>query len=431
MKSKIHYVVNATIMRQDYTLELLRKDMKSLVIIILLLPLSLCYAQVPPAPGATITFYITDENLVTDHRAVMEISTAGLVDFTIDGTPIPGPSTMVETGIDTGVFQLELTLPDSVNGQPLQNGNIVLMTYHQSADYSGNPTTLTQSVVLSNIPAGPIQSSASNVRIGRYFNLVIDAPNFNLDSQTPDDIPLSLVEVHMGGVDTTLANSAFVTNTGTLRETGPDTGIFQTTFKIPTFIDSFPVQIGSILEFTFHDPSYPSRTESSVFVQVGGGGSYATITPPTPAGPIQPNLKIQTTNPLGSIVNYLNSTVLQGLVEPHCYPVSDSFFAMGTTTVTCAARDQSGNSVLKSFSVTVTQQKNTIPHWVTNLASFWCNNSINDNDFKTSLKYLIANKIVFVSHSQTGTLDKSYACLWVNDKITDDQVSNLFYQLTQ
>jgi hypothetical protein len=304
------------------------------------------------------------------------------------------------------------------------------MTYHQSADYSGNPTTITQSVVLSDIPASPIQSSAPNVGIGRYFTLVINAPNFNLDSQTPDDIPLNLVEVHMGGVDTTLADSAFVTPTGTLRETGPNTGIFQTTFKMPTFIDGFPVQIGSILEFTFHDPSI-SGTESSVFVQVGGGGSYASITPTTPTGPIQPNLTVQTTNPAGSLVNYLNSTALQGLVEPICYPSSGSFFPMGTTTVTCSARDQSGNSVIKSFSVTVTQQHNSIPHWVTNLASFWCSNSISDNDFKTTLKYLIANKIVFVSQSQTGTLDKSYACLWANGQITDDQVSNLFYQLTQ
>jgi hypothetical protein len=404
--------------------------MKSLVaIIILLLPLSICYAQVP-VPGAVLTFYITDENLSTEHRAVMEISTSGLVDFTIDGTPIPGPSTMVETGVDTGVFQLQLTLPDSVNGRPLQNGDVVLMTYHQPADYSGHPQTITQSVVLNSIPAGPIQSSDTNVRIGRYFTLMINAPDFNLDSQVPNDIPLNLVEVNMGGVDTTLADPAFVTNTGSLRETGANTGIFQATFKIPTSIDGFPVLIGSTLEFTFHDPSEPQPSESSVYVQVGGT-SQGTIST-TPASPIQPpNFTVHTANPSGSTVNYLNSTVLQGLVDPTCYPASGSFFPMGITTVSCAARDQYGNSVLKSFSVTVTQQSNSIPHWVTNLASFWCSNAISDNDFKTTLKYLIANKIVFVSQSQTGTLDKSYACLWANGKITDDQVSNLFYQLTQ
>jgi len=400
-----------------------------LVAVVLLLPLSTCYAQAPPVPGAVLTFYITDENLVTDHRGVMEISTAGLVDLTINGTPVPGPSTMIETGIDTGVFQIQLTLPDSVGGQPLQNGDVVVLTYHQAADYSGNPTTVTQSAVLNNIPAAPIQSSASNVIIGRYFTLEINAPDFNLDSQTPDDIPLNLVEVHMGGVDTTLSNPAFVTDTGTLRETGRNTGVFQTTFKMPTSINGFPVEIGSVLEFIFNDPSLSPPTRYSVFVQVGSS-SQGTISTNTPA-PVQPNITVQTEDSTGSIVNYLNSTVLQSFVNPTCYPGSGTFFSMGVTTVTCAGNDQYGNSLLKSFSVTVTQQHNTIPHWVTNLASFWCNNSITDNDFKTTLKYLISNKIVHVSQSQTGTLDKSYACLWASGKVTDNQVSNLFYQLSQ
>jgi hypothetical protein len=400
--------------------------MKSLVIVFLLLPLSICYGQ-PPAPNTAITFYITDENLVTDHRGIMEISTAGLVDFTINGIPIPGPSTMVETGVDTGVFQLQLMLPETVGGKPLQNGDVVLMTYHQSADYSGNPQTITQSVVLSNIPASPIESSDQNVRIGRDFTLVLNAPNFNLDSQVPDDIPLNLVEVHMGGVDTTLADPAFHVNTGALRETGPNTGVFEATFKIPTAIDGFPVDIGSTLEFTFHDPSEPSNSESSVFVHVG---TYQGTTP-SMIRHVPPNITIQTTDPSGSIVDFLNSTVLQGFVEPTCFPSSGSFFPIGTTTVTCAAKDQAGNSVLKSFAVTVSKQNNSIPHWITKMASLWCNGAISDDDFKTAMKFLISNKIVLVSESQnqTSVLDKSYACLWATGKITDDQVSNLFYQI--
>src|SRR5574340_207819 len=136
--------------------------MKHLLPILLLLPVSLCFAQ-STAPGSVLTFYITDENLVTDHRCVMTLSTARLVDFTFNGTPIPGPSSMVETGIDTGVFQLQLTLPSSVNGRPLQNGDVVLMTYHQPADYSGNPQTLTQSVTLSSIPTTPVEPSQQSI----------------------------------------------------------------------------------------------------------------------------------------------------------------------------------------------------------------------------------------------------------------------------
>jgi len=408
---------------------MLNKIMKSLVtIILLLLPLSICYGE-PPAPNTVLTFYITDENLVTDHRGVMIISTRGLVDFTINGIPISGPSTMVETGVDTGVFQLQLTLPETVNGKPLQNGDVILMTYRQSADYSGHPQTITQSVVLNSIPSSPITSSAGNVRIGRDFTLVLNAPNFNLDSQVPDDIPLNLIEVRMGGLSTTLADSAFHVNTGALRETGPNTGVFEATFKIPKEIDGVQVEIGSILEFTFKDTSQPIPSESSVFVHVG---NYQAITAATTSRQIPPNITVQTTNPLGSIVDFLNSTALQGLAEPTCFPSSGSFFPIGTTTVTCAAKDLSGNSVLKSFPVTVEKQNNSTPHWITKLASLLCNGNISDDDFKMALKFLVSNKIIFVSESSHPvTLDKSYACLWVNGRITDDQVSNLFYQITR
>src|SRR5579872_6550888 len=243
--------------------------MKGFLVIFLLLPMALSYAE-PATPGTVITFYVTDSNLSTDHRAVMNISTSGLVDFTINGTPVSGPGEMVETGIDTGVFQLQLTLPDSVNGKPLQDGDVVLMTYHQRADNSGNPTDVTQSVVLTGAPSSPVESSAPNVRIGQYFKLSIYAPNYNLDSQTPDDIPLSMIEVHMGGVQTTLADSAFQVNPYTLRETGPNTDTFEVNVKIPKSVGGFPVDIGSTLEFRFKDPSFPS----SVFVTVGG--SYGT-----------------------------------------------------------------------------------------------------------------------------------------------------------
>ncbi|HJW19033.1 MAG TPA: hypothetical protein VJ571_00570, partial [Candidatus Nitrosotalea sp.] len=246
-----------------------KSNLKGFFIVLLLLPMYLSYAE-PATPGTVLTFYVTDSNLSTDHRAVMTISTSGLVDFTINGVSISGPDEMVETGIDTGVFQLELTLPDSVGGKSLQNGDVVLMTYHQRADNSGNPTDVTQSVVLSSAPPSPVESSSPNVRIGQYFKLDIYAPNYNLDSQTPDDIPLSMIEVHLGGAQTTLSDSAFDVNPYTMRETGPNTDTFEVNVKIPKSIAGFPVEMGSTIEFRFDDPNMPS----SVFVTVGGG-SYS------------------------------------------------------------------------------------------------------------------------------------------------------------
>jgi hypothetical protein len=428
-------------MRYNYTYIVVNSVMKYFVLVLLLLPISICYAQ-SAVPGTVLTFYINDENLVTDHRGVMTLSTAGLVDFTIDGTPIPGPSSMVETGIDTGQFFLQLTLPSSVNGRPLQNGDVVLMTYHQPTDNNGNPQTITQSVVLSSTPsaiqspspstAPPSQagqSSTQSVNIGQYFTLQVYAPNYNLDSQVPDDIPLNLVQVNMEGVSTTLADSAFQTSTGTLRETGPNTDTFAATFKIPREIDGFPVEIGSTLEFTLEDNSQPIPSESSIFVTIGT--HYQNAAPAAPSVAVPHNITVQTTSTSGTSVDFINSAILQGLVNPVCYPSSGSFFSIGTTTVTCSAINQEGNSVLKSFSVTVSQESNFIPYWVKHLAGYWCSGSIQDSDFENAIQFLNSNKIISVSPSQnpTSSIDKTDICLWSEGKITDNEVAPLFYSL--
>ncbi len=415
-------------------------NMKGFLVILLLLPMSLSYAA-PAAPGTVLTFYVTDSNLSTDHRAVMTVSTSGLVDFTINGVPISGPGEMVETGMDTGVFQLELTLPDSVNGKPLQNGDVVLMTYHQAADYSGNPTDVTQSQVLSGAPPSPVESSSPNVRIGQYFKLDIYAPNYNLDSQTPDDIPLSMIEVHMGGAQTTLADSAFQVNPYTMRETGPDTGTFEVNVKIPKSFDGFPVDMGSTLEFRFNDQSMPS----SVFLTVGGGSysapSYNSgssvsssnsdssgtqhLVPPTPQ-------VFYATNSVGTNVNYLNSTVLSNLQGPICSPTSGSFFMMGTTTVTCAAKDQNGNSVIKTFVISVVEDQSHIPSWTKKVVEFWCTGEISDNQLSSSMRYLASNNILSVQgDSAVSTPDKTTLCLWAGDKSSNQDVMSSLYLLSR
>jgi hypothetical protein len=400
-----------------------------LSVILLLLPLSLCYAE-PATPGTVLTFYVTDSNLSTDHRAVMTISTSGLVDFTINGVSISGPGEMVETGIDTGVFQLELTLPDSVNGKPLQNGDVVLMTYHQRADYSGNPTDVTDSRVLTGAPSSPVESSAPNVRIGQYFKLSIYAPNYNLDSMKPDDIPLDMIEFHMGGVQTTLADSAFQVNPYTLRETGPDTSTFEVNVKIPKSVDGFPIEMGSTLEFRFNDNSMPS----SVFVTVGGGSygstssSFSSSVPRTVPLP----LVFYATNSVGTNVNYTNSSPLSGLQAPACDPPSGSFFMMGTTTVTCAAKDQNENSVVKTFVVNVIASQIHVPSWTKKMVGFWCNGNISDSQLSSSMKYLVSNGIMSVQGDSVGqTLDKTTLCLWAGGKASDQDTSKSLYLLSR
>jgi hypothetical protein len=407
--------------------------MKRLFLILLLLPLSLCYAE-PAVPGTILTFYITDSNLSTDHRAVMTIPTGGLVDFTINGVPVSGPDAMVETGVDTGTFQIQLTLPDSVNGQPLQDGDVVVMTYHQQADYSGHPTTQTQSKVLTTTVSSPVSSSASNVIIGHYFTLDINAPNYNLDSQTPDDISLNMVEVHMGGAQTTLADAVFQANPYALRETGPNTGIFAVTVKIPQEIGGFPVLMGSILEFRFDDPSDPS----SVFVTVGGssGPSMSSSNSNVNAAPYSspPSLVFYATNSVGTTVNYLNSRLLSSFQSPVCAPPSGSFFMVGTTTVTCAAKDQNGNSVIKSFVISVAVGQDKIPSWTKKTVGFWCDGYVDDQQLGSLMKYLVSNNLMSVqgeSEILGQVPDKTTMCSWASGKVSDQDVAQSLYLISQ
>ncbi|MDE1842013.1 MAG: hypothetical protein KGH95_00010 [Thaumarchaeota archaeon] len=401
--------------------------------ILLLLPISLAFAE-PAVPGTVLTFYINDINLSTDHRAVMTIPTSGLVDFTINGVPIDGPGAMVETGIDTGTFQLQLTLPGSVNGKSLKDGDVVVMTYHQKADYSGNPTDVTQSKVLASIQSSPVASSSSNVRIGQYFKLQLYAPNYNLDSFTPDDIPLDMIEVHMGGVQTTLADSSFQVNPYTMRETGPNTDNFEVNVKIPKSIDGFPVEMGSTIEFRFKDPSMPS----SVFVTVGGtfsssnsnyGSRYGGTTPP----PVLPSMTFYSANSVGAKVNYTNSALLSGLQSPVCSPLSGSFFMTGSTTVTCAARDANGNSVIKTFTIHVTPSQNKIPSWIKKIVESWCTGDTADNQLSSSLQYLVMRGIMSVQgDSNLGSSpDKTTLCLWSDSKVSDSDVANSLYLLSK
>lgn len=393
--------------------------------VILLVPISLGYAE-PATPGTILTFYITDINLSTDHRTVMTISTSGLVDFTINGFSVSGPSSMIETGIDTGTFQVQLTLPDSVNGKPLKDGDVVLMTYHQQADYSGHPTTQTQSKVLTSTPSYPISSSASNIVIGHYFKLRIYAPNYNLDSFRPDDIPLDMIEFHMGGVQTTLADPAFQTNPYTLRETGPDTNMFEVTVKLPQAVDGFPINMGSTLEFRFNDHAYPT----SIFVKAGSSG---VLSQNTVSHLIPPLLTIHATNSVGANVNYANSDVLYGFQSPICDPQSGSFFMMGKTTVTCAAKDQNKNSVIKSFVVNVVPSQTQIPVWTKKSVGFWCGGDIDDTQLHLTLSYLASTGILVIQGdpSSSQTPDKTNLCLWADGKISDQDVMQSLYLLSR
>lgn len=252
--------------------------MKSLLFALLLISLPASYAMTYPgsfanlylksytataSPGNIVNLYLNDNDLNTSHSGIDVISTAGLLEFTINGIPIEGPKTMRETSVNSGVFFIELSLPSTLNGKPLERGNVLLVRYNDQTGVSVEPTTVTKSIVLTQT-LSKISTSTKNVRIGEKFLLQLYEPDWNLDSDEPDTIPLNLMQFRAKGIRTTLANPAFDTSTAGLRETGPNTNFFVVNFEMPRQIDGKTIKIGSTVEFRFADTSSASSTSEII-----------------------------------------------------------------------------------------------------------------------------------------------------------------------
>jgi hypothetical protein len=92
-------------------------------------------------------------------------------------------------------------------------------------------------------------------------------------------------------------------------------------------------------------------------------------TPPVMTG-VPANITVSTGNPAGAVVTYTNPTasdLVDGPVAVTCTPASGSTFPVGTTTVNCVAADSHGNSVTKSFTVTVTFSTESTPPVISGL----------------------------------------------------------------
>ena len=222
--------------------------------------------NVPASAGSIVNFYITDDDLNTRPDRVDIVDTTNLLEFSINGVPIEGPQKMTETGFDTGQFYVKLQLPDSINGEPLSQDDIVEVTYIDESDAGGDPQKSSKSIPLSQTYA-QVQTSNSGgkTRIGHEFTVRIYEPDANLDSRDEDRIPLSRIEYRgEGGIRTTLNNPVFDANTSALRETGENTGIFEVIIKIPRTIDGDTVHIGDWYELRYVDVSTPSNSSEEI-----------------------------------------------------------------------------------------------------------------------------------------------------------------------
>jgi hypothetical protein len=82
-------------------------------------------------------------------------------------------------------------------------------------------------------------------------------------------------------------------------------------------------------------------------------GTTPDTTPPSLTLPA--NITAEATSPSGAVITYSASAsdVIDGSAPVICTPASGSTFGLGTTTVSCSASDQSGNTATGTFTVTV------------------------------------------------------------------------------
>jgi len=224
-------------------------------------------STVPASSMSIVNFYITDHDLNIAHSGVEIISTEGLFEFTINGEPIEGPQNMIETGPNTGQFYIKLELPDTINGRPLSQDDVVLIKYLDESDNSGQERVLVKSISLSKTFA-KIQTSGGGTRIGHDFTVRIYEPDANRDSKDVDRIPLSELEYRGdGGIRTTLSNPKFDANSAYLLETGPNSDTFEVQIKIPRQLDGKTIHIGDEYEIRYIDKSTPSNTNEKVILK--------------------------------------------------------------------------------------------------------------------------------------------------------------------
>jgi hypothetical protein len=222
---------------------------------------------VPASTGSIVNFYITDDDLNLAHSGIETVPTEGLFEFSINGITIDGPSSMIETGPNTGEFYVKLELPDTINGRPLDQNDVVLIKYLDASDYSGDTQVVAKSVPLSKSYAN-VETADGGSRIGHEFTVRIYEPDANIDSKDEDKISLSQLEYRgEGGIRTTLANPGFDANSSYLIETGPNTGIFEVKIEIPRKIDGKTVGIGDWYEIRYIDRSTPSGTDEKIVLK--------------------------------------------------------------------------------------------------------------------------------------------------------------------
>ena len=244
-----------------------------------------------PAEDSAVTVYVSvddsdfDESstsvesiAVTEGDAPVTVKVGSTTIFQLGTADKP----LEETGVDTGVFEYTLEVITTDEDYNLEQGSIITVTYNDPTDASGNENSVSDSATF-DLRNAVLTSDKSTYVIGQDALLTLIEPDLNLDSDSQETLPLTIITWDSDAEgDTDLSNGVFGAVPSNLRETDVNTGIFQVTITIPEKIGTNALERGEEITLTYTDdgPSGADKvgeTDREVDLQIETSDFGATI----------------------------------------------------------------------------------------------------------------------------------------------------------
>ena len=244
--------------------------------------------NVYPVPTATDPVMVHIEINDPDHNSAsdeVESIPSGQVKVKITSVSDADPTEVTdafsnvafdETSEDSGVFSGTIEISASLSEyddtrddeKTIEVGQsyIISAIYEDAQDASGFSTDVTDSAIFI-IGTATLSTDATEYALKQTAFVTLVDPDRNYDSDSRETISLGEID-WLGGVDTDLSNTAFDASPPNLKETEPNSGIFQTEITIPeeikeraTDTDTTEVERGEsvTLEYTDNSPAGAER----------------------------------------------------------------------------------------------------------------------------------------------------------------------------
>lgn len=141
------------------------------------------------------------------------------------------------------------------------SGMVLQAAYQDAADGGGGATTFYDSATV-DLRTGSLSTDKEVYVIGSDIIVTITDPDLNLDGDSSESYSTQLVEWDSSASSSRLlSNSEFAANPSLFRETGSNTGVFQTVFTFPATVDTTAVEQGEAVTLTYLDQGLSGKDE--------------------------------------------------------------------------------------------------------------------------------------------------------------------------